>query len=288
MKYVSTYNHEEGKKDKRYQELNLSHFDTFYLTGPGFTWADAEKLDRYEEGLDFLLSQGKKVIGHCLIHSRAGFIKVKQLKHFQRVMKNYEEKQEMVKEYLQYTLKRFEGKIDTWYVFNEVSKSACIAENAFGPTFAKDVCDICIDTLPHGDFRINEYGFQNKAVIDRLITKTSGSDLNIGIQVYTTGKNPLLGNILRDRIQTIKKELPGKEIYFSEVAVINKNPIFYRTAYSTILKVAKQEGIKELGLYWPFDKYNYWSWDVPNTVGLWKEDYRTYPQYFTFFPKQNT
>lgn len=286
MKYISTYKQEQAETDLEYRSLLLDTFSTFYLIDPGVTWAKEEKLMKYEKGLDFLLSQNKEVIGHCLIEGKGGFNGVPQLKNFKTIMKNYEEKQEMVKEYLFYMLNRFGDRIKTWYLFNEVTKTPCIAENAFGPDFMGEIYDFCKQILPDGEFRNNEYGFQNKNIIYKMATKSmSAPGMGIGIQVYTSGKNPLLGHTLTSRIKSIRERLPNRDLYFSEVSVISNNPILIKQAYKTILKVATENDIKEIGFWWPVDLYNKTCWEKGITSGLWNQDLERSDYYPLFLPQ---
>lgn len=284
MQLISTFNQEIAKKDSVYKDTLLSNFNTFYLIGPGFHWPGRDDLRDYERGVDFLLNEGKSIIGHCLIPNGAGYRKVKELELVSSSSNDLEYKKDSIKKYLVNTITRFDGKIKIWYLFNEISSSTCIAENCFGHDFIPEIEVFCRNEFPLIDFRVNEYGFQDKKLLDALVRKTSGSrSLGIGIQIYTTGKNPFFKSKLKSRISYLREKLPGKKIYFSEVAVLNKNKVIINKTYQNILDVATSEGISEVGFWWPTNKYTESCWETNSLPGLWDEKLNPTSVYNLFF-----
>ena len=274
-KLVSTF--KQSQIDSPYSSTLLDHFDDFYLTGPGLSVPTTENLQQYADGASYLQSKGKRVIGHSLFCTSQRFHMNKHLEGL--TAKNQSQKELSIYLYLEQLLTLTKDTIFDWYVFNECSRRRNIAQVVFGDEFIDPIIEMIKDINPHLSLRINEYGYQNNDIIDQLIKLANHDSLAIGMQVYCS--NPLFYIKLEQCLKRIRDTYPDKEIYLSEICVLD-NSLLAKRMYKKILQLADKYNIREVGIWWPTDLYieKCWSAD-PQT--LWNKEMNKTKVYDVFF-----
>lgn len=275
MRYISAF--KQNKKDEKYIETILTHFNYFYLTDPGFYYPSDKKLEKYVLGAEYLHKKNKKIIGHCLFPS--GLL-INQSPYFKQLsVLTQAQKEYKVEEYLHSILDRTSEYINDWYVFNECGNRRTLCKNVYGDDYVDKIINLIYKINPNLKLRANEYGFQNPELVKSLINICSDDRLNIGLQVYC--ENPLFHIKLERALKQIREAYPYRDLFLSEICVLN-NKLFSKSMYHKILELAYKYSVKEIGFWWPTSKYSGDCW-ASKPVGLWNDDMFKTKNYGVFF-----